>query len=739
MKEKLKNLYDYFKHQSPESKFFIIISALVMLVIAFIAIGLLVGMMLEPIFNTLKNSDNGIFYYGLIFPFGRTITIALTLGCLILILILVQKHNFINRVISTDERGVHFLEKGTVGTSKWLDRKEARNHYTIENIKNTTTTVYGQIGSGGKEVVGYKKPEKGGTGDQNLLLIGSPGTGKSYSYVRTEIIQSILRGDSVVCTDPSGELYTSLNQFARDKGYDVKVLNLAEPNYSDFWNCISETINPETERLDGTRLNEFVEIFMKNSSSDGKEDQFWAGAGANLLKASIGYASWIREYSIWSNFKNLYKYYFKNNEVFEEKYNTMCSFKVIKDDIRKMAIKQGENIFEIEENFNMIYENAEPFTIKQVFSTLMNFLKIDKEHGFESMPELHPGRIAYNIFSTNTNANVQGSALQGIQLRMQLFTDDKLMSVLSNDGIQISNINTKPSAYFIVISDKSVATKPIASLFFSFFFKDSQDNWDRHQHLADEQGKPNPCLHTTVMLDEFFSLGVIGGNPDVFAVVMSNSRKRQLHINIVVQSYKQIAALYGENNAMTIQTCCDTILFLGCNDPQTAEFISRFVSGEATVLNERHSEHQNVWSSYESQFNPLQVTSTQRYLLTVDEARRWHDKVLLAKRSAHPMELNPFGWTEHPCYKNGEIKPMSLYKTIKPVDERTHSLEDIKKLRNEIIIKKINSWNPIDSEHIADIPPVEEISDQEKLDKVNVGLKKSRKRKSNSLKNDLLK
>ena len=671
------------------------------------------------------------------FPFGRTITIVCTICCIVLVLTLVQKHNFINRVVSTDKRGVHFLEKGTVGTSKWLDKKEAHNHYIIDNIQNTTTTIYGQIGANGKEVVGYKNPESGGTGDQNLLLIGSPGTGKSYSYVRTEIIQSILRGDSVVCTDPSGELYTSLNQFARNKGYDVKVLNLAEPSYSDFWNCVGETINPETERLDGTRLNEFVEIFMKNSSTaDGKEDQFWAGAASNLLKASIGYASWLREYSIWSDFRNLYKYYFGNEISFADKYGMLCSFRVIKDDIRKKAIEQGEDIFELEENFKTIYENAEPFTIKEVFNILMNFLEIDEKEGFSYMPEMHPGKIAYNIFSTNANSNVRSSALQGIQLRMQLFTDDKLMSVLSNDGIQISNINTKPSIYFVIISDKSVATKPIASLFFSFFFKDSQDNWDKNQHLSDEQGKSNPCLHTTVMLDEFFSLGVIGGNPDVFAVVMSNSRKRQLHINIVVQSYKQIAALYGENNAMTIQTCCDTILFLGCNDPQTAEFISTFVSGEATVLNERHNESQNMWSSYESQFNPLQITSTKRYLLTVDEVRRWHNKVLLAKRSAHPMELNPFGWTEHPCYKNGEIKPMSLYKTIRPVDERTRVINEIKQLREETISKRICSWNTT-NEQVVDAP--NELSDEQKEKRANSKPIKGSRKKNSNLKDDLLK
>ena len=737
MKDKLKNLFAYFKNQSAKSKIFIIISTITILIVFYLTIGLFVGALIEPVFNTLKNSDDGFFYYGLIFPFGRTITIVCTVCCMVLILTLVQKHNFINRVISTDERGVHFLEKGTVGTSKWLDKKEARNHYTIENIKNTTTTVYGQIGSGGKEVVGYKKPEKGGTGDQNLLLIGSPGTGKSYSYVRTEIIQSILRGDSVVCTDPSGELYTSLNQFARDKGYDVKVLNLAEPSYSDFWNCISETINPETERLDGTRLNEFVEIFMKNSSaSDGKEDQFWAGAASNLLKASIGYASWLREYSIWTDLSNLYRHYFGNELSLDDKYDQMCSFKTIKDDIRKKIVEQGKDIFELEENFNAIYESASPFTIKEVFHVLMNFLVIDEKEGFTSMPKMHPGRIAYDIFSTNANANVQSSALQGIQLRMQLFTDDKLMSVLSNDGIHISSINTKPSVYFVIISDKSVATKPIASLFFSFFFKDSQDNWDKNQHLADEEGKPNPCLHTTVMLDEFFSLGVIGGNPDVFAVVMSNSRKRQLHINIVVQSYKQIAALYGENNAMTIQTCCDTILFLGCNDPQTAEFISKFVSGEATVLNERHSESQNMWSAYESQFNPLQITSTRRYLLTVDEVRRWHNKVLLAKRSAHPMELNPFGWTEHPCYKNGEIKPMSLYKTIKPVEERTKVIKELKELRNETITKRRVSWNYSNSKaaHVSEAAGSDE-------NEKNVSAKHpcDTRKKNNKLQDELLK
>jgi len=229
------------------------------------------------------------------------------------------------------------------------------------------------------------------------------------------------------------------------------------------------------------------------------------------------------------------------------------------------------------------------------------------------------------------------------------------------------------------MSDKSTTTKPIASLFFSFLFKDAQDIFDKNAQIAKEQGVPNPCLNLVTMLDEFYSIGVIGGSPDSFGVTMSNSRKRNIFISVIIQAYSQLEAVYGPQVKDIIQGGCSTLLYLGGNDPETCKFISEFASGESTVLSEMHDEfgllHKNDLK--------LKVRTDKRFLLTVDEARRWKNAVLVVKQGEYPLKLNPFPWIEHPCFLNGEMEQTSVYTNIKKLESRLEDINTEKIQRSE--------------------------------------------------------
>lgn len=655
----------------------------------------LVGMMLKTMMEVISSTNYSIIHYSLLTGYGLICNLCVYLLILLLYFLYFTRKKLNNIVISTDERGVSFMKNGSNGSSAWMDEKEAKATYNVGNIKDIDTTVYGQLTTGGKEVVAYKYPKVGGTGDQNLLLIGSPGTGKSFAYVRTEMIQSIRRGDSIICTDPSGELQATIAKFAEDNGYKVKVLNLLEPSYSDFWNCTQEIIDPETERLDGTKLNSFVNIYMKNiEENNGKVDQFWFGASSNLLKATIGLTSWEREYYILDKFRTLYKHVAikeaNRDEIADTKFQGMTSFVKLKQLILEAADHSEFDLDEVQKAIDDIENNAPKFNIKNVFLNLMDFT--NKSAILETAPLNHPGKIAYSTFMQSTD-QVKQSTLSGMQIKMTLFSDEKLANILSYDGIDLSKINTEKTVVFVIISDKSTELKPITSLFFSFFFKDVQDVWDKNQQIADAKNEPNPCKKMTVMLDEFFSIGVIGGDPQSFGVTMSNSRKRQLHINIIVQGIKQLEALYGPDVASTIKTCCGTNLFLGCNDEDTAKYVSEFMCGEATVLSERHAESQSILGEFNSKFKDVQFSSTQRMLVTIEEAKSWKNKVLVSKRGEHPIKLNPFPWTDHPLAK--KIQKTNIYERITPLSERMDVIEEIERKQKVEVSKVIRNLKPL--------------------------------------------
>ena len=454
----------------------------------------------------------------------------------------------------------------------------------------------------------------------------------------------------------------------------MHVLNLKEPKYSEFWNCLEETIDPETERLDGTRLNDFAGIFMENSGDQNKD--FWYNSALNLVKAVIGYIAYEKEKGIVEKFRDLYLQINNGIEDFtsDKMVNSLASFKWCKEEIRKAAKEKGVNLKEVDEIlFDIQYVTPKiKFTISEVVDVLLHFG--DVEENMKNIPSWHPANYSYLMYKTSDNENVRQSALQGAQLRFNFFTDTDVREIVSHDGMHISDINKKQSAYFICMSDKTNTLKPIASLFFSFLFKDLQDNWDKAQDEVGE-GNPNPCRPTTIMLDEFYSIGVIGGSPENFGTYMSNSRKRELHIYIILQGYSQLQALYGPNIKNIIQGQCSTLIYLGGNDPDTVKFISEFAAGESTVLTESHTETANVISNSLSRNSGM--STAKRMLMTMDEARRFK-KVLVVKQGEYPMVIEPFPWISHPAYLRGDCQSVDIHKEIKPLDQRMEEINSKK-------------------------------------------------------------
>ena len=66
------------------------------------------------------------------------------------------------------------------------------------------------------------------------------------------------------------------------------------------------------------------------------------------------------------------------------------------------------------------------------------------------------------------------------------------------------------------------------------------ETYDENGQIYAALGKPNPTLGVTVMLEEFFSVGVIGGNPETFGMYMSTARSRKLYIKVIIQYYTQL-------------------------------------------------------------------------------------------------------------------------------------------------------------------------------------------------------
>ena len=106
------------------------------------------------------------------------------------------------------------------------------------------------------------------------------GSGKSASYSIPNAYQML---GSYVFTDPKGELYDTTAGYLKQHGYEIKVLNLVRPQYSDGYNPLMHI----SSELD---VDVIANTIVKGQQSEsGKSDPYWDDMAEMLLKALIYY------------------------------------------------------------------------------------------------------------------------------------------------------------------------------------------------------------------------------------------------------------------------------------------------------------------------------------------------------------------------------------------------------------------------------------------------------------------
>ena len=603
------------------------------------------------------------FWYAITEGFGSTLFLTMFFSVIISLLILKYGKKYF--LFTKDDRGFEISRKGTYGTSEFMQGSRIDDEYRVVDIDKDTDhmTILGQQTEDGTKTVTLKKP-KYPDELRNMLVIGSSGTSKSRGFVVSEILNAAFRGESVLVSDPSGELYLNTASVLKKCGLSVYALNCVDPEYSDCWDLLSLTLNSETDRLDGTLLNMFVSVFLRNTSAGEMGDRFWYELASGYLKAAIGYAAYKRESYIITNLKSLYAGLFPELDAREldKLFNFKLSVKECRDRLFHDALNKGCEWNMLSEHISNVERMAPPFTISEVHRLLMDFDPVEEAYTRDPLiPDTYIGKIAYKTCSQRAlSENVKASGILGTLGKLSLFTDEKLAFNLSEPGIDLKTINKEPSAVFIISPEDNAEMRAITSLFITFAFVNAKETYDTARQKAESQNTGNPTLPLSIILDEFHSIGVIGGTPDVFVTYMSDSRKRLIHISLIVQNITQIASLYGKSNAETIISNCNTTLFFGANDPETKRFISE-LSGQVTVMA----------NSYGGKYTEeTGISSGRRNLLTPDEAGRIRNEVIIFRHGCYPLRLNIFDYRMLPVFKYGNVQKISLAEGTQSFEQR---------------------------------------------------------------------
>jgi len=240
----------------------------------------------------------------------------------------------------------------------------------------------------------------------NVLINGGSGTGKSRYIVKPNLMQC---NCSYIVTDPKGELYRDCAYMLEQNNYDVKILNLKNPFYSDGY-------NPFNYMQGGTDIEVLAESIIKNTIGEKRQgDPFWESSSKALLTAALFYVNDLKEHK-----RNLPK-------VFD-------------------IIIKGKQEDEMDTN-----------ELDDIFAKLK-----------EKNPK-HPALRYYDIFLLAPK-KTRNSILISLATQLSFLGSEEMRNILLDDTMDLKNHKQK-RAIFVITPDSHGAYDTLAALFYTQMFQ----------------------------------------------------------------------------------------------------------------------------------------------------------------------------------------------------------------------------------------------------------------------------
>lgn len=588
----------------------------------------------------------------LIFAFALTFVAAM----------IFRKNMDLNGAKEIDDRGMITSNAGTYGTAEWMSEAEAKQVYEVGPVEKVTGTILGQFTQEGEEVIALPFEP---TGNRNLILIGPPGSGKSFGYVRTAVFQSIVRGESVVVTDPKGEIHNDMRKLLEANGYKVKVFNLINLDLSNAWDCVQEIYDPITGNIDDQRVITFCKTVITNTGGGADGDPFWESSEENLFRVAVSYCAFMRETTLIKIYERRTKELLTQLPFITEEDGDKL-IEIVKNpesamfDRRKVVEYLAENFYGKEEGNKKLQsweDDAPTCNISDIYNALLHNDLNSWEDNFKNVPLNHPAASAWAVFK-GMGERVQPNIVGGLNTRLQLFMTYKVRRVISNDDIRLANIGAEKTALFLIISDDNASMQLLSSLLLSFLFKDLKEAFD----AVGGEGR----IPVNVVADELANTGVWPN----FEKTIATARSRKIAVSLILQSLPQLTQLYGEENAETIIGCCNTMLVLGCNDKYTAEYISD-KSGIVTIRAKSVSDSRasTIGLRGAMQGYSLSEGDGKRNLMNPDEVQHLgKEEILIMTNGQNLLKAKRFGFIHHPLFTDPHFVPTKWAELPRTVD-----------------------------------------------------------------------
>lgn len=277
-----------------------------------------------------------------------------------------------------------------------------------------------------------------------------------------------------------------------------------------------------------------------------------------------------------------------------------------------------------------------------IYRMLSNESFADLERRFEALPKGHPALPPYGIFKL-ANRQIWGNIAIGLGNRLSVFQNPLVDKITSYNEIDLTLPGKKPCAYFCCISAQDSSLEFLSSLFFSQLFTSLMDYGRRH---GDHGRLP---VTVNVCLEEFCNIGKLMD----FKRVLNVCRGSAIFCQIIVQSIPQLQDRYPKTEWEELIGCTDIQICLGCNDVDTATYISKKCGMVTIKVENNQMPLMPLFSPVYTSTRPYSQTksNTQRALMLPDEILRMdNQECLVLLRGQKPLRLYKIIPDEHPSF-----------------------------------------------------------------------------------------
>lgn len=462
--------------------------------------------------------------------------------------------------------------------------------------------------------------------NRNVLMLGSPGTGKSRFVYKPNLLNKT-EDETIFVSDPKGELLESCGYALKQADFDIRVLDLAEPRKSDHFNVFEYVPfrNKQTNEVkrhlteeeflsrqwepESAEVMTIIDGIMKNTSTgDNKSgDPFWDNCTQLELSA-------------------IFFYVLCNLPLHRQNFGELMNISRMADASKKGLDNPLNRLFN-EWELGELWVNKE--TNKPIKANMPLFMALTEEEkaeytvdkdGYVHKKEwvnqwgitMHAEPEAFGVKQWKSlvvgagSEKTMATVLLCMQSRLNLIDVPEINTMLSSDEMRLDDIGFSKigrKAYFIVSSPSRQAFMWFGALFYTVAFQMLEDNAKK------QPGKRN-AIPIDFYLDELANIGTI---PQLIKQ-MTLVRGYNAGVFAGLQSLTQLKNMYKDEWEVFLDAC-NYILFLGSQSSETLKYISEML-GKETIITNSGSKSYGKSNSMSGSWQ-----SSQRELLTIDELR----------------------------------------------------------------------------------------------------------------------